>query len=445
MLVEREGFSVVAARSLADAEARLGETSFDVVLVDLELPDGNGFAFLAEHEALEHSEVIVITGNASVDSAVSALREGALDYLTKPFDRARLRSCLSNVARTRSLKGEIADLRADLRHLGRFGSMVGSSPAMQSLYDQIAKVAPTSLGVLVSGESGVGKELVAQTLHRLGPRSSKRLVPVNCGAMAPTLVESELFGHERGAFTGADRVRQGCFELAEGGTLFLDEVTEMPVELQVKLLRVLESREVVRVGGSRSIAVDVRVVAATNRDPRRAVEEGALREDLYYRLAVFPMHVPPLRERDGDAPLLAQHFLDGLNAEHGTEKIWSPAALERLDGMDFPGNVRELKNLVSRAYVLGDEVLGADELGAPAPHRALFGGAERDGDSVTVRVGSSIDEVEQVLIEATLEKLDGDKAQAADVLGISLKTLYNRLKVYAAARRARAKGADAPD
>jgi len=428
-LVAREGFETATARSLRAADEALRATPPDVVLVDLRLPDGDGWHFLQERGVAETSEVIVVTGNATVETAVDALQEGALDYLVKPVDRARLTSCLENVARTRRLKGEIESLRTDLLELGRFGTMIGRSEAMQRVYDLVQRVAPTDLSVLVLGESGVGKELVAETIHRFGAWRDGPLLPVNCGAIAANLIESELFGHERGAFTGADRTHAGCFESARGGTLFLDEITEMPADMQVRLLRVLESRQVTRVGGSRPVTVDVRVVAATNRDPEAAVADGTLREDLYYRLDVFPIEVPPLRERRGDVALLAQAFLDELNRRHETAKTWSPGALARLERHPFPGNVRELRNLVSRAFIMGDELMTPDLVGeAPASARSGPAGAA----SFKVTVGSSIKDVERRLIESTLATHDGDKARTAKVLGISLKTLYNRLKLYEA-------------
>ena len=437
LLVQREGFVVRTAGSVAEARERLSEIEPDVFLVDLTLPDGDGFAWLQEDpEARGGAEVVVITGSTSVDSAVDALRAGALDYLTKPIDRARLRTALVNVSRTRALKQELGTLRDELRDLGRFGRLVGRSKPMLEVYDLIARVAPTEATVFITGESGTGKELVAETLHQRSRRKDALLMPVNCGAVSPNLIESELFGHERGSFTGADRLRKGYFERAHGGTLFLDEITEMPIELQVKLLRVLETGTVVRVGGNEPIPVDVRVIAASNRDPAEAVKTGRLREDLFYRLNVFPILLPPLRERTGDIDLLAEHFLAQLNREAGTSKVWSRAALERLRRSAWLGNVRELRNVVQRAYILGDDEIPADVLPLPADAPT----PQEDGDVLQIRVGSSIEAVEERLILATLEMTDGDKKKAAEILGISLKTLYNRLNVYDAGRAARASG-----
>jgi len=431
LLVQREGFVTQSAGSVAEARKCLAEGAPDVFLVDLDLPDGDGLAWLRSEPAASTAEVIVITGSTSVDTAVDALHGGALDYLTKPIDRARLRSALVNVTRTRALKEQVGSLRGELRDLGRFGRMVGRSKPILAVYDLVARVAPTHATVLIIGESGTGKELVAETLHQCSTRSDAVMLPVNCGAVSPNLIESELFGHERGSFTGADRQRKGYFERANGGTLFLDEITEMPIELQVKLLRVLENETIVRVGGTEPIRVNVRVVAATNGDPAEAVKSGKLREDLYYRLNVFPISLPPLRERPGDVELLAEHFLAALNREGGTSKVWSRAALERLRSNSWPGNVRELCNVVQRAYILAEDEIPAEVVPlhehAPLP-------ASGNGQVLQIRVGTSIERVEQRLILATLELTGGDKKRAAEILRISLKTLYNRLNVYAAGR-----------
>ena len=427
MLVARDGFAVREAGSLAEARARLEEAPADLVLADLRLPDGEGLDLLRDADPERVGELILITGNASVESAVSALRQGVLDYFTKPVDRVRLKSILANVARTRSLKEEVRSLRTELRELGRFGAMVGRSPVMQRVYDLVERVAPTEAGVMISGESGTGKELVAETIHRLSRRRERPFVAVNAGALAPGIVESELFGHERGAFTGAERTRRGLFEGADGGTLFLDEVTEMPAELQVKLLRALESGSLQRVGSSETIAVDVRVLAATNRDPEQAVKQGLLREDLFYRLNVFPIAMPPLRERGDDIELLAGHFLAAVNEREATEKHWSPAALRRLRALTWPGNVRELKNLVERAAIMADDVIGEDLVPCAA------GAVSPAGEEIRVRVGTPLADSERRLILATLAQTGGDKRRAAEILGISVKTIYNRLSVYEAA------------
>ena len=429
LLVEREGFRVRKAESLSSARALLSEEPADLVLIDLGLPDGDGLELAREEGTGPGTAFVVITGSASIDSAVEALRRGALDYLTKPVDHPRLASVLAHVNRAAALRAEVALLRGELRELGHFGPLIGSSKAMQTVYDLIARVAPTEASVFVTGESGTGKELVAQTVHALSRRKEKPFVAVNCGAISPTLIESELFGHERGSFTGADRRRLGLFEQADGGTVLLDEITEMPIELQVKLLRVLETRVLNRVGSTESVPVDVRLVAASNRDPKTAVADGALREDLLYRLNVFPIELPPLRERGDDVMRLAEHFLGELNRREGGEKRLSEAAAQRLRELPWPGNVRELRNVVERATILADRLIRPEDL------PELPATAERPvaGPVLRVEVGSSIADVERRLILATLEQLGGDKKRAAEVLGISLKTLYNRLSVYAAA------------
>jgi len=431
-LVSREGAVVHDASTLEEARSRLAETSPDAVLVDLTLPDGSGLDLLGEPGASGAPEYIVVTGDAAAETAVQALKRGALDYLTKPVDRARLRSVLANVERTRVLKDEVVGLRGQLREFGRFGRLIGRSEAMQKVYELIERVAPTDAGVLVTGESGTGKELVAETVHLLSRRRSEAFVAVNCGAMAPTLIESELFGHEKGSFTGADRRRLGYFERADGGTLFLDEVTEMPQELQVKLLRVLEVGAVTRVGATELTPVNVRVIAASNRDAAQAVANGQLREDLFYRLNVFPIELPPLRTREDDTALLAEHFLEQVNVREGTRKRFTSRALARLQALAWPGNVRELKNAVERAAILADVTIDAEALPLPQADAPIAEEA-----TLQVRVGTPLGEIERRMILATLENLGGNKRRTAEVLGISLKTLYNRLNVYEAEQSGR--------
>jgi len=374
----------------------------------------------------------MITGHASVDSAVEALRQRAMDYLTKPLDVPRLRVVLANVSRRRELNEEVQSLRNELRQLGRFGPMIGASQAMQPIYDAISRVAPTNATVLIHGESGTGKELVAETVHRLSRRRKQPFIAINCSAVSPNLIESDLFGHERGSFTGADKQRKGFFERASGGTLFLDEVTEMPHELQSKLLRVLETGRLTRVGGEQELPADVRVIAATNRSPEEAVAAGKLRQDLLYRLSVFRIALPPLRERSGDIDVLAEHFLGALNRAEGTSKRFSRSALATLRAYHWPGNVRELKNAVHSAFILADDTIDASVL--PATVREVPAGPEPgdSGDVLDVRVGISIAEAERRLTLATLRSCGGKKDVAAKVLGISLKTLYNRLNLYRA-------------
>jgi DNA-binding NtrC family response regulator len=426
-LAEREGFEPLAAASLKEARAVLRETRPDVLVLDVELPDGSGLELLEELDDLPDADVVIVSGATSVDEAVYAMREGAVDVLGKPVDSKRLRRILASSRRTARLRGQIGELRGELKSLGRYGRLVGRSPAIEHVYDLVSKVASTDAAVLITGETGTGKEVVAESIHELSRRAERPFLPLNCGAVAPELVESELFGHERGSFTGATRRRKGVFEKADGGTLFLDEITEMSPELQVRLLRVLETQEVGRVGGDRPIAVDVRVVAATNRVPEDAVREGKLREDLLFRLNVFRITVPPLRNRGPDAELLARHFLEELNRAEGTNKEFSERAIRKIRRHSWPGNVRELKNAIERAFIVSPEEIGSRDL-TLGPEEGT--GAPGDLD---VTVGLTIAEAERRLILATLDELDGDKKRAARMLGISLKTLYNRLNAYAEA------------
>jgi DNA-binding NtrC family response regulator len=421
--VEAQGFAVSTASSIEQARKEASGGSFDIALVDLQLPDGSGTDLL-EILGENDTEIVMITGHGSVDSAVDALHRGARDYLTKPVDLERLKGRLGQVLEKRALKHEIVELRGELRSLGRFGRLVGSSPVMEELYGLIEKVAPTDSTVLLVGETGTGKELVANMVHDLSPRSTRSFVPLNCGAVPPNLIESELFGHEKGSFTGADRQRKGIFERADGGTLFLDEVTETPIEVQVKLLRVLETGSFTRVGGERDMSVHVRLIAATNRNLEAAVGEGKLREDLLYRLNVFPIRVPPLRDRGADVELLANHFLRELNRGPGGSKRFTSDALERLHRHSWPGNVRELRNLIERAFIIAKDRIAPSDLpldGVAVP---------RSDTAVTVSVGSTIDELERRLIVATLEHVQGNRKIAAQMLGISTKTLYNKLNRY---------------
>jgi DNA-binding NtrC family response regulator len=426
-LVERQGFATRTAISLETARTALEQENFDLLITDLQLPDGTSMDLLPLMELRPAMDVVLVTGHASVDTAVRAIRSGVTDYLTKPIDVRRLEKVLAHVERAARLRGQVGALREELRGLGRFGRLIGASAPMQAVYDQVQKVSRTDATVLVTGETGTGKELVAETLHELSARSDHPFVPLNCGAISPNLIESELFGHEKGSFTGATDRRFGCFERADGGTLFLDEITEMSADLQVKLLRALESNTVQRVGGNASIPIDVRVIAATNRDPHPAVADGSLREDLLYRLLVFPIHLPPLRSRDDDLDLLAEHFLAQHNHRGGTHKELTRAARERLRHHTWPGNVRELRNVIERAFIMAETDVDAEciSLAGAAGVPAAAGGSENLG----IRVGMSNDEVERILTLATLDHY-GEKKRTADVLGISLKTLYNRLKSY---------------
>jgi two-component system response regulator AtoC len=427
-LVERHGFSTSSARSLADARKQLLEQPPDVVLLDLHLPDGEGMTLLDDLDPASSPAIVLITGQASLDSAVDALRRGVSDYLTKPLDFERLQSILSDVAQSRTLKKEIGELKSDLTRRGSFGELVGTDARMREVYDHISRVSPTNATVLIIGESGTGKDVAARTIHSLSRRRRGPFVALNCGAISPTLIESEIFGHERGSFTGADRRHHGVFERAQRGTLFLDEVTEMPIDLQVKLLRVLETGSFTRTGGETPIAVDVRFLASTNRKPEDAVKQGLLREDLYYRLKVFQLAMPPLRERTEDVGPLSEHFLEQIAASEGAPKRLTAEALQVLSEYRWPGNVRELKNTIYSAYILAGESITPDSL--PAEVKTPRVADVTVDHALRVHVGMTMAEAERRLIVATLSHFDGSKMKAAKMLGISLKTLYNRLHEY---------------
>ena len=439
-MVRSEGFAAIAVETVSAARDAFEARPPDILLVDYKLPDGAGTE-LAPLAAKAQIEFILVTGEATVDTVVEALRAGASDVLTKPVDPARLKSLLDGLARSSSYRREIHGLREELRRYGRFGSMIGSCPEMQAVYDRIARSAPTEATILVTGESGTGKELVAETVHRLSRRSHRPFIAINCGAIAANLIESELFGHERGAFTGADRQRKGVFERADHGTLFLDEISEMPIELQVKLLRVLESGSFTRVGGEKASRTDVRVVAASNRDLEAAVAEGRFRADLLYRLRVIEVGLPPLRDRGEDIVALARHFLAERNHDARQERSFRPDFLAALASHPFPGNVRELRNLIHQAWILADGEIGPEHLPADIANgrRQGAGAGERtgtEGRRVVVDIPTPLAEIERAAIEATLEHVDGDKRRAAELLGISLKTIYSRLREYAVRRTA---------
>jgi two-component system, NtrC family, response regulator AtoC len=449
-LVAAEGFTVSVAHTLRDARRHIALQQPDIVLLDLRLPDGSGMDLFSDPQLVANSEVVLITGHASLETSIQALRLGAADYIVKPINLRQLQGVLSRCMKPSQLKAEVEGLTANLAQSGHFGGLWGQAPAMLRVYEQISRVAGTSVTVFITGESGTGKEVVAQTVHDLSRRRKRPFLAVNCGAISPNLIESELFGHEKGSFTGADRQHQGFFERANGGTLFLDEITEMPLLLQVKLLRVLETGRFMRVGATQSQEADVRVVAATNRSPMDAVEAGRLREDLYYRLNVFPIELPPLRDRLVDVGLLAQHFLSAIGEREGKAKRLSAEALKQLAAYNWPGNVRELRNAVQRAYVMAaDDVIDASWLpregdtpgggmsqrsavAAPAPAAAPEPAPATRDDVITLPIGTSIAQAERLLMLATLRHFHHQKERTAAALGISLKTLYNRLKEYAA-------------
>jgi DNA-binding NtrC family response regulator len=427
-MIAEDGLTSATASDLREARIQLVRQVPDVVFCDLYLPDGTGVDLFEDLDPHQGVEFVIVTGRATVESAVDALKMGAADYLVKPVDLQRVKVILSRLPRTGDLKAKIGTLRSELRRMGRFGLMSGNSPAMLQVYDQIARVAPTALSVMLAGESGTGKEVAAQTLHQLSARNRHDFLAVNCGAVSRNLIESEMFGHERGAFTGAERQHRGYFERANGGTLFLDEITEMPIGLQVKLLRVLETGMFMRVGTTAEISTDVRLIAATNRDPEKAVAEGKLRLDLYHRLNVVPISLPPLRERGNDIELLAQSFLDELNDQHGTKKHFPTAIKDTLLSYRWPGNVRELRNYVQRAYIMSRPE--THETAIVPVQISLEPFAMRS--TVTIPFGTALEDVDRQLILATLEHCGGNRTRAAEVLGISLKTIYNRLSEYKA-------------
>lgn len=430
-LIATENFTVATAHTLRDARRQIALQQPDIVLLDLQLPDGSGMELFDDQQLIAHSEVVLITGHASLDTSIQALRLGAADYLIKPVNIKQLQGILSRVMRPSELKAEVDTMTAELERTGHFGHLWGRSSAMQRIYQQISRVAGTAVTVFITGESGSGKEVVARTVHDLSRRRSRPFLAVNCGAISPNLIESEIFGHEKGSFTGADRQHQGFFERAHGGTLFLDEITEMPLELQVKLLRVLETGTFMRVGSTQNQEADVRVIAATNRAPEQAVAAGRMREDLLYRLNVFPIELPPLRERSEDIALLAEHFLAGVCEREGQSKRFTEAALARLAAYRWPGNVRELRNVVQRAYVMASGNTITDEwLPSDAPTPGVVTRTSTDGPNIVIRIGTSLADTERQLILATLQHFNSHKERTAAVLGVSLKTLYNRLKEY---------------
>ena len=435
---EREGLAVLLKRwgydteMASDGEEALGKVStFDpmIVISDLRMPGMGGMELLKHlRDAGSAATFIILTGQGSIEEAVEATKLGAYNFLEKPLDSNRLqvelRNCLQRWEDERKL--DIAHRR--LRDAGILGSLVGQSKPMQQVLSLISQVAPARAPVLITGESGTGKELAARTIHELSPRSAKPFVAVNCAAIPESLMESEIFGHERGAFTGAMERRAGCFELADRGTLLLDEVGEMPIATQAKLLRVLEDSKVRRLGSKAEISVDVRVLAATNKVPEKAVTEGQLRSDLYYRLNVVQINMPPLRDHLEDLPDLTASLLRDLNRKHGSAvKVVAEDVLEIFRGYSWPGNIRELRNTLERAVLtVSGEVLTKEYL-SPEFGRPLRAAGD---DGLTLRAGMTVAEVERRLIQETLNSTHNNKTRAAEMLGISLKTLHNKLKEY---------------
>ena len=442
-LVRSWGFTADSAADGAEALERVTAFRPSIIVSDLVMPRMSGLDLVkALQTESDHIKIILLTAQGSVDTAVEAVKAGAEDYLTKPLDPHKLQRLLERIAEINEQKRENQALRRQLNERGRFGRIIGHSPSMRALYQVLEQAAPTPASMLILGESGTGKELVAQTIHQLSPRASHPFVALNCAAIPDTLLESEIFGHEKGAFTGATDRRAGCFELADRGTLFLDEIAEMTPPTQVKLLRVLQERKFRRLGGRTEQDVDVRVIAATNIDPAGAIRDGRLREDLYYRLNVFTIALPPLRERKDDLGLLIHAFIEEFNArDNRNVKAVTPAAIRMLEQYDWPGNVRELRNVIERATILArGDLIEPGHL----PALTAIPTVATPANGVTITPGMTVDEAEQKLILATLDSAGGNKTRAAEMLGISLKTLHNklnRMKESGAAGAPRASGA----
>ncbi|MDT5158395.1 MAG: hypothetical protein QOH51_2752 [Acidobacteriota bacterium] len=427
-LLEESGYRVAAHASAEEALEAFAAEDVAVTLTDIRMTGMDGLALLDRIKDIDpEALVVVMTAYSSVDSAVAALRKGAYDYVTKPFVNEDLLHSIKNALRQRELFRENRALRRELEGRYSFSEIIGTSDSLQQVFRLVEKIAATNTNILIYGESGTGKELVARAIHHNSPRAPRPFVAINCGALPETLLESELFGHTKGAFTGAASARPGLFRSAEGGTVFLDEIGEISQALQVRLLRAVQEHEVTPLGSSTPARFDARIIAASNRDLEREVTEGRFREDLFYRLNVIEVHLPPLRERREDIPLLARHFVKRTAREQGqAEKTIDPAALTALINYNWPGNVRELQNAIERAFTLSGELVDADSL--PPRVRAAAGHtpAVRDPDGLR----PTLDEVERRYILDTLTSVNQDKARAAVVLGIDLSTLYRKLKRY---------------
>jgi DNA-binding NtrC family response regulator len=428
LLVSNWNFRTESAENGEKALAVIPEFEPDVVITDLFMPVMDGMTLLKRvKEDYPDLSVILLTAQATIDTAVEAIKIGAYDYLEKPVDPARLQILLDKcLEREKTLK-EVQLLKSQLKHYGSFGEMVGNSPQMLEVYRLVELVAPSTASVLITGESGTGKELVARNIHMRSKRAEGPFIAINCSAIPETLMESEIFGHEKGAFTGALERRLGCFELANGGTIFLDEVAEMPVGTQSKLLRVIEEKKFRRLGSKTEIDVDVRVVAATNKQPLQAVEDGHLRNDLYYRLNVFCISLPPLRDRLSDTPVLIEALIRQFNAKHGKNvKGVNDKVLRMLTMHNWPGNVRELRNVLERSLIVCDKDLIEERHLPVLEQREVAPSA----NSVAIPVGTTVAEAEKRLIYKTLEFTENNKTRAAEILGVSLKTLHNKLNLY---------------
>lgn len=426
-VLDREGHRVASARSGREGLESIRDTDFDLIVTDLVMPDVDGMAVLAAARAKgEPAEVIILTGYGSVETAVEAMKNGAYQYLNKPINIKELREVARKALEKQTLSRRNMELQKSIDARFGFETLIGSSPAMTALVARVRQIAPTSASVLITGPSGTGKELVAHAIHNNSPRRNKPFLAFNCGALTESLIESELFGHERGSFTGAVSDRKGYFQLADGGTLLLDEIGEMPLQTQVKLLRVLESRSFFRVGGTKKVEVDVRVLASTNRKLEEMIREKSFREDLYYRLKVVTIDVPPLSDRRDDVPALATAFLGEFQERHGRAfSGFSPEALDALQRHDWPGNIRELRNLVENLVVTAPEgVLGVESL-PPLIRDAAPGFVP---GSLHFPDGMSMDQIEMAAIRIALQRSGGNKKKAAERLAMSLRTFHRKIK-----------------
>ena len=434
-IARNHGLAVSSVDNTAAARAALKAHMADILLLDLKLPGGGGLSLLEEVRTLYPDTVVVVmTAYATVSSAVEAMRTGASEYLTKPFAMDELSDALERASERRHFDTESRRLRERLRTSDGFGALIGRGPEMERVYRIVSKVAHSSHPVLILGESGTGKEVVARTIHYNGPNATRSFVPVDCGSLVPTLIESELFGHVKGAFTGASRSKDGLLTAAEGGTVFLDEIGELPLDLQSKLLRALQEKEIRPVGSNQRIPIKVRILAATNRNLASMVEQGRFRKDLYFRLNVVNIRMPALRERREDIPLLAAHFLERRRRETGLQYTLSDEVLHVLSGYDWPGNVRELENTIERACALssGPVLLLGDMPTQLQEHRQQLQRHADTGTTQEVEPNTflTIAEMEKQAILNTLRHLSGDKLTAARLLGIGKTTLYRKLKEY---------------
>jgi DNA-binding NtrC family response regulator len=431
-LISSWGYRTETARDGVEGLEKVEQWTPSIVITDLKMPRMGGLELLEKlAEQTQAMAVIVVTAQGTIDSAVQAMRAGAYDYITKPIDTQRLRSMLQNACTLLGTRVELETTRRRLRDSGSLGQLRGTSRKMQEIFRLIELVAPSTASVLITGASGTGKELVARTIHQLSPRKDRPFVAINCAAIPETLIESEIFGHEKGAFTGALERRTGCFELAEGGTILLDEIGEMPVATQAKLLRVLEDHKLRRLGSKVETSVDVRVLAATNKVPDDAVASGELRSDLYYRLNVFNVHMPPLREHKDDIPDLVELLISEMSTKHGRKvSAVSEAVMNLFVNYTWPGNVRELRNTIERSVIVCDSGMIETKHLPPGFGHAILRTSANDPDAIRLGVGTTVGEAEKMLILKTLESTSNNKTRAAEILGISLKTLHNKLKEY---------------